>query len=113
MSPAPGTINNVDGVNGWEGFADEEPYGQVTKNKALRDSAPLAGGRLSVGAIAAPKRAQRRAASPPTTARVAAASMPLPAPPTAAPSVADVWRQIAATPGAENYPILQQLAEEL
>lgn len=113
--PNPGQANNPDGTNSWEGFGTEEPYGQATKDAALAAGAPLAGGKLAAGAISAPKKSQKQAtqgaqtspaAGPPTLQGLPAV------PPPAQPSVADIWQAIASTPGAENHPVLQQMADQ-
>jgi hypothetical protein len=109
--PQPGVPNNAGGVNGWQGLGTEEPYGQATKDAALKSGAPLAGAPLSSGPIAAPKRAGRQA-------RRGAAPQPVQAPP-AAPQqpqedmpydakLAQWWQGIAAVPGAS--PLVREYA---
>lgn len=110
--PDPGTVNNPSGANSFDHFAPEPAYGEGTRDAALAASAPLAGGRVAAGAIGAPKRAQRRATKP--QAPSAVQTQPLPPEiqqPTPAMTVAATWAAVAAAPGAENYPVLQQLAD--
>lgn len=104
--------NNPSGVNSFNSFAAEEPYGQATQDKALQNAAPLAGGKVAAGKIAAPKQAQRQAAG--AGAPRAAFGMTPEAPPTIQPPIdaAATWQQIASTPGAENYPILGYYAQQ-
>lgn len=94
--PNPGTANNPSGVNSFDHFAPEPPYGEVLKQKQLQQGAPLAGGKVAAGKISAPKQAQAQA-------ETAAPVMPPPPPPMTA---VDVWRQIASAPGAEQHPLL-------
>lgn len=104
--------NNPSGTNGWEGFGTEEPYGQATKDAALAGAAPLAGGKLAAGAIGAPKKAQKQATKQAASqAPASPESQAVPAAPQPQ-TVAETWAAIAASPGANQYPILQQLATE-
>lgn len=102
--PNPGQANNPGGINNWQGFQNEEPYGQMTRDAALQGAAPVAGGPVTVGALAAPKRAQRSAQKPPQASMAPAGPQELPEPPARPPqpSLAQVWQQIAATPGASS-----------
>lgn len=108
--PRVGVPNNAGGVNGWQGFGDEEPYGQATKDAELARGAPLAGAKLASGPIAAPKRAGRAAkrGSAPQPVPVAAPS-PGP-PPVVSPDaqLAQRWQAIASIPGAS--PLVQEYA---
>lgn len=108
--PDPGTVNNPSGTNSFDHFAPEPAYGEGTKDKALQTAAPLAGGKVAAGKIAAPKQAQRQAA--PAGAPRAAFGM-TPESPVVVPQAADpaaTWKAIAATPGAEQFPILSYYA---
>lgn len=107
--PSPGTVNNPSGTNSFDHFAAEPAYGEATKDKALQDAAPLASGKVTVGALNAPKAAQRKAVKGPQEPRAQFSLTP------AAPLVPQVaqaadpravWQQIAATPGAESYPLI-------
>jgi len=93
--------NNPSGVNSWEGFGTEEPYGQATQDAALAGAAPLAGGKVASG----------RPSAPPQPTQTATAPQGQPEPPVQL-SAADVWHQIASTPGAENYPLLNYYASK-
>lgn len=109
--PRPGVPNNPQGVNSWEGLGNEVPYGEMTRQQALKQGAPLAGGKLAAGAINAPKRAQRQ-----TQAKPAPVEQQPVVPPDAVPGLpsppdpALVWAQVAALPGADQYPILALMA---
>lgn len=113
--PDPGQVNNPGGANSFDKFAPEPAYGEGIKQKALTDAAPLVGGKVAAGAIAAPKRAQRKAVNgQPAEARAAFAQAPeQPMMPTAPQVVspAQTWQEIAASPGAENHPILHYYAQ--
>lgn len=104
--PNPGQANNPSGENSFNHFAPEEPYGQATKDASLAAAAPLAGQKLSVGAIAAPKQAQRPAQAAPQTQ----ATMPLqePAAQTQVSPLAQVWAAVAADP--EASPLVREYA---
>lgn len=111
--PRAGVPNNPSGANNWQGFGDEEPYGQATKDAALAHGAPLAGARLSSGPIAAPKRATRQsqrgsAPQPATAAPVPAGPPALPEPSYDA-KLAQWWQSIAAVPGASD--LVKQYAQ--
>jgi hypothetical protein len=112
MSPAPGgPPNNPNGVNSWEGFGTEEPYGQATAWARETRVAPLVAARVASGPINAPKQTQRRAIR---GMRTALARPVVPAPvavPTLAeaplflprlpswPDSATVWQRLAEIPG--------------
>jgi hypothetical protein len=96
--------NNPNGDNGWEGFGTEEPYGQQTQDAQLASGAPLASGGLASGAIAAPKRAQRQAVQQ----QPALGTPTIPQPPQQLPQLnplAQLWQQVANTPGASDLVI--------
>src|SRR4051812_20262500 len=69
--PVRGIPNNPGGVNGFQGFGTEHPYGEITNQKRLAGGAMLAGGKIAAGPLGAPKRFQAQAKKP----------KPLPAPP--------------------------------
>lgn len=104
--------NNPDGVNSFDHFSPEPAYGEATQDKALAAAAPLAGGKVAAGRIAAPKQAQQQATKP-SEPRAAFGVTP-DAPPTIQPAfdASATWQQIAATPGAEQYPILSYYAQQ-
>ena len=113
--PRPGVPNNAGGANGYEPFVSEPAYGQIKQDKELAQGAPLVTGQVAVGALNAPKRAQRRTqrSAAPATPPESGAAEPIPPPtPPPPPSDADVWQQIATSPGAENYPILAYYANQ-
>lgn len=98
----------------FDGFVQNIPYGDKQRQGDLQRSAPVAGGSAAASPINAPRRAQRRATRPSTTTS-AAAGTPIVAPPPASDitpqaTYAQLWQQIAATPGAS--PLVQQLAQE-
>lgn len=101
--PSPGVANNPDGTNGFDGFGTEAPYGQGTQDARLASGAPIAGGGIASGPIAAPKRAQKQSAKP-AVPQPASGGMPEPPQPTVqSPSpVAQLWAGIAADPGASE-----------
>lgn len=108
MSPVPGSPNNPNGFNGTEGV--EQPYGAVKRLAQQTAAAPLPANR----ALASPKRAQRQAQR--GTAPAASGSGPVPHPATALPmayqpQLAQVWQQIAQTPGAS--PLIQMIAQQV
>lgn len=105
--PAVGSPNNPGGVNGWDGFGTEEPYGQVTQNAQLQRGAPMAGAAVASGPIQAAKRAGRQAvrgASAPQAAPTPPEAQPLPPPTdtTYDARLAQYWQAIAAIPGASD-----------
>lgn len=112
--PNPGQANNLSGINGWEGWTQEPPYGEATKQKALAGSAPLAGGQVAAGALNSARRAQRQAVSPKSTKSTAPAGEPAPLPASQEwnppPSYAQLWADLAATPGFDRYPVLVEMA---
>ena len=114
MPSVGGVSNNPSGVNSWEGIGTEVPYGEATKQKQLAQQAPLAGGQVAAGAINAPKNAQRATQQPQQPPQPEMHPMPppdmVPGIPTP-PDPAAIWREIAATPGADRYPILQLMAQ--
>lgn len=103
--PQPGTPNNPSGENGWQGFGTEQPYGEATKQKQLQQAAPLAGAPIAAGPINAPRRAKQQAGQQP-----APPQLPV-APPQGVPT-ANVWQQLAATPGASPL-VLEYAAKAL
>ena len=104
--PVPGNPNNPDGVNGFNRFAPEQPYGEATNQKRLQQGAPLASSPVSVGALNAPRRTKQQATQP----QQQAAPPLLPVAPPSSPAFTDLWQQIAATPGAS--PLVISLAEK-
>lgn len=87
--------NNPNGVNSFDQFAAEPPYGEATQQANLAGGAPLAGAPIASGPISAPKRAQQAASRPAATATQAVPETI--APP--APSLAEAWAGIASLPG--------------
>ncbi len=133
--PSIGQVNNPAGTNSWQGFGAEQPYGAITQQNRLAAASQLAGGKLSAGAINAPKKAQADAKRKPPKRRPPRGLPPVtnPEPPPggiwgAPPGnppwmdqyppgtiqnktpARDVWTAIASTPGAARYPILQLMA---
>jgi hypothetical protein len=112
--PVPGVPNNPQGVNSFDHFAPEPAYGEGTKQKALAGGAPMAGGQLAAGAMNSAKRAQRQAVNgkpAPTSTAPKAEPAAMPPPQVSAPaSSAELWAAIAASPGAEAYPVLAEMA---
>lgn len=105
--------NNASGVNGFDGFGTEEPYGQATKDAQLAGGAPLAGAAVASRPIQAAKRAGRQAVRGASAQPVASAqpqdSAPLPPQePSYEARLAQMWQGIAAIPGAS--PLVQTYA---
>ena len=94
--PNPGVVNNPAGVNSFDHFAPEPPYGEATKSDALKKGAPLAGGKVAAGAIGAPRKAQRRTQQP---TELPAQLPPMQEAPNAPPTTAETWAAIAGSPG--------------
>ncbi len=115
--PAPGVPNNPGGINNFQGFTPEPAYGEGTKQKALAGGAPLAGGQIAAGALNAAARSQKQAVrgkpAPQRAAGAATEPVPLPGPMPSGPpaSSAELWAAVAASPGAEQYPILATMAQ--
>src|SRR3954467_8960396 len=89
--PAPGVPNNAEGVNSWEGFGTEEPYGQKTRDAALAAAVPVASGPIK----------------PQTSSKPASPQQPVQAVPQAPPMspearLAQQWQAIAAIPGSSE-----------
>lgn len=107
--------NNPNGVNSFNQFAPEQPYGQATQNARLAGGAPLAGGPIAAGPLNAPRRGQKQAVRGKT--QQAAPEQPTIAPPSmqASPSamLAAQWAAIAAIPGASPQVVaMAQLAQQ-
>lgn len=99
--PNYGQVNNPGGVNNFNKFAPEPPYGQKIKVDRLTSEAPIA----SPSAVEAPRRAKRAA----TRRSASAAQTTSPqAPEDYQAAVADVLVQLASIPGAS--PLLQDYA---
>ncbi len=132
--PNRGQANNPGGVNNYDPFQTELPYGEISRQQAMAGAVPLAGGKVAASAIQAPKRAgkQARAKPKPPPPVTVPGEGPAPLPPgvggTAPPggvlgpptgdipwggvyppgTIANsVWQQILAQPGASRYPILR------
>src|SRR4051812_33460822 len=89
--PAPGVPNNPDGVNSFDGFGTEEPYGQKTRDAALAAAVPVASGPIKPQTRPAPASPQQPA-------------QPVPQAPPMSPEarLAQQWQAIAAIPGASD-----------
>jgi hypothetical protein len=112
--PNPGTANNPSGVNSFDHFAPEPPYGEVSNQKRLEQGAPLAVGPITAGALNKPKQAQRNSQRPQQQMVEAAQPGTPPGAPASksAPTPADIWREIASSPGADQFPILSYYASQ-
>lgn len=102
---------NEGGVNQFQGFQPEQPYGKIKRLQELAAGAPLPPN----SAMTAPERAQRRAARPP--ARQAAARGPqpatLPAPPAETPYPVRLAQIISGVEGADgSLPNIAWLAQQ-
>jgi hypothetical protein len=112
--PRPGVPNNAAGANGVDDptTGHTSVAGLVQRNQGLI-SQPVPAG---ASAVNSPRRAQRRATHPNTTATQSgeiAAPLPAQAPPdqpTYGVQLAHTWGQVAAVPGAS--PLVQQYAQE-
>lgn len=103
--PRVGVPNNKTGANGWQGFGDEEPYGQKTQDQSLQRAAPMAGAAVASGPIAAPKRDSRRAQRGTPAPQPAAVAPPVQPQPEELPydaRLAQWWQGIASIPGASD-----------
>ena len=110
-------MSNESGVNQFQGFGLEAPYGDQKKDFELLRSAPLSGAPVSGRALGTPERqrsARRRAAAGrPQAAQAAQAptttvlpQLPIPYPK----QVALIWQQVAAIPGASDT--VKQIAQD-
>lgn len=110
--PLPGTVNNPGGVNSFDQFGSEPPYGEATQQARLKGGAPLAGQAVAAGPIGAAKQSQRRAVKGRPAPTPGAA--PTVAPPSMTPSypamLASQWAAIASIPGAS--PLVQSYAQQ-
>lgn len=107
------TNNNVGGANQWGGFELQPGYGQVGKTDALTREAPMSGSPIATHALEQPRRSGRQAQRQPKVSSPQPVPPAQPQPPGAPqPSAvsAQVWQQIAATPGAS--PLVQQYAQQ-
>lgn len=91
---------NPSGVNGFDQFANEPPYGQISQADRLKQGYPVPGN----PALNAPKRLQKQAqrqqrGGQAQTAPPQAAAAPVAPPP---PNTADTWAMIASIPGASE-----------
>ena len=105
---------NPGGVNQFQGFGLEAPYGDQKKNTELLRAAPISGAPISGRALGAPERQRsqrrrgqsggRQAAGQPTTTVVP--QLPLPY----EKQIAMIWQQVAAIPGASDT--VKQIAQD-
>lgn len=113
--PNPGQANNPSGINNFQGFGDEAPYGEATADNALAAGAPIAGAPLTVGALGAPKRLQKQAGRKAPVAQPQAATAPPDVPQAPGQGVpqssADQWSLIMESPLLNTSPVIQQWAE--
>ena len=105
-------LNNPEGHNSFNQFAPEQPYGMKTAEQQMERAAPLPAN----PALNAPRRGAKRVVK----GRATQAQQPEPmvAPPHMDPTqlptypvqLAQVWQQLAATPGAS--PLVQEYAAQ-
>lgn len=105
---------NPSGTNGGA-FIPEPAYGDVKRQQGLLRAAPISGAPVSTAAIETPRRSGQQAKRAPSQQQPPAADpqqLPVetPPPPYGA-QVAKAWAEIAASPGAAQFPILAQLAQ--
>lgn len=105
--PQPGTPNNATGANSpvaFDEFTRRIPYGEKKVQGDLQRSVPLAGSGAASSAFNLPRAAGRRATRTTkqtvTTSVHPTAALPAAQEASPPPSPADVWRELAATPGA-------------